>query len=104
MKKIKRSIPDYRLKAHLRGGIGYVYSYCSLNKSDFERFCQLAPAFKCTYHHRSIARDYRPSGSYCLEKYSGKFGVGFILRLPSNVSFCNSNSYHEIQYYLYEQD
>lgn len=99
--KVKRIIPDSRLKAHLRGGAGYIYSYCSLNSADFERFCKLASSYKCFYHHRATSRGYRPSGSYCLEKYSGKFGTGFILRLPSNISFCKSNHYHEIQYYTY---
>ena len=54
------------------------------------------------YHHRALARGYQPVNDLRVERYSGKFGSGYIFHLPTKNSFCRGNSTHTIYYYIKE--
>ncbi len=52
--------------------------------------------------HFALSRGYVPSKSPYLNRYSGKFGKGYILHIPNNETSGRhkSNNYHEIAYFV----
>lgn len=51
-------------------------------------------------HHEALARGYQRSGHVGITPYIGRFGVGFKVLYPNNVSNRRSNTYHKIEYFI----
>lgn len=51
-------------------------------------------------HHSSVARGYESTEFKGLEDYDGIYGKGYILHVPTLISFVTGNRCHRIYYFI----